>query len=102
MISAHREALISSKAGHPGPIIQIKDIFMIHSNLHELQRTYKLAVEKWIAAIKHEEALASVQHSVAKLDRWEQARFREDEIRAKMLEAKRAIRGALRKMLFGF
>jgi hypothetical protein len=41
------------------------------------------AVEEWIAAIKQEEALASVDHSVAEVDQWEQAHFREDEIRSK-------------------
>ena len=30
------------------------------------------AVEGWIAAIKQEEALASVDHSVADVDQWEQ------------------------------
>jgi energy-converting hydrogenase A subunit M len=75
---------------------------MTDSNLDQLQRAYKLAVEEWIAAIKHEEALASVHHSIAKLDRWEQAHFREDEIRSKVLVAKKQYEDALREMLFGF
>ena len=75
---------------------------MTDSNLDALQRAYKLAVEEWIAAIKHEEALASVHHSVAKLDRWERAHLREDEIRGKVLEAKKQYEEALREMQFGF
>jgi hypothetical protein len=31
---------------------------MTHPKLDPLQREYKAAVEEWIAAIKHEEALA--------------------------------------------
>ena len=75
---------------------------MTDLNLDELQRAYKLAVEEWIAAIKQEEALASVHHSVAKLDRWEQAHFMEDEIRSKVLGAKKQYEHALREMQFGF
>jgi NRPS condensation-like uncharacterized protein len=71
-------------------------------NLDQLQRAYKLTVEEWIAAIKQEEALASVHHSVAKLDKWEQAHFREDKIRSKVLETKKQYEDALREMQFGF
>ena len=71
-------------------------------NLDQLQRAYKLAVEEWIAAIKHEEALASVGHSVAKLDKWEEAHFREDKIRSKVQEAKKQYEDALREMFYGF
>ena len=75
---------------------------MPRSNLDRLQRAYKSAVEKWIAAIKREEALASVGHSVAKLDRWEQAHLKEDEIRSKVMAAKKRYEDALREMDFGF
>ena len=47
-----------------------------HSNLDELQAAYKAAVENWISAIRKEEALASVNHSVAEVDLWENAGFR--------------------------
>jgi hypothetical protein len=36
--------------------------------LDQLRGAYKAAVEEWIAAIKQEEALASVDHSVAEVD----------------------------------
>jgi hypothetical protein len=57
--------------------------------LDPLQNAYKAAVEEWIAAIRQEEALASVDHSVAEVDQWEQAHFREDEIRRKVKAAKK-------------
>jgi hypothetical protein len=70
--------------------------------LDQLQTAYKAAVEEWIAAIKQEEALASVNHSVAEVDQWEQAHFREDEIRSKVKAAKRQYESALRETFFGF
>jgi hypothetical protein len=70
--------------------------------LDRLQMLYKAAVEEWIAAIKQEEALASVDHSVAAVDQWEQAHFREDEIRSKVKAAKRQYESALREKFFGF
>jgi len=53
-----------------------------HPELDELQAEYKNAVEAWIAAIRKEEALASVAHDVAEVDKWEQAHFEEDEMRS--------------------
>ena len=47
-----------------------------HPELDELQANYKNAVEAWIAAIRKEEELASCNHSIAELDKWEQARRR--------------------------
>jgi energy-converting hydrogenase A subunit M len=72
------------------------------SDLDELRSAYKAAVEAWIAAIKQEEALASVDHSVAEVDQWEQAHFREDDIRGKVKAAKKEYEAALREKFFGF
>ena len=46
-----------------------------HLDLDQMQAAYKVAVEEWIAAIKQEEALASVNHTVAEVDKWEDANF---------------------------
>ena len=72
------------------------------SKLDEMQNAYKAAVEKWIAAIREEEALASVNHSVAEVDKWEAAHFKEDEIRRQVKVAKRDYEDALRQKFFGF
>ena len=72
------------------------------SELDKMQTVYKAAVDEWIAAIKQEEALASVNHSVAEVDKWEQAHFREDEIRSKVKSAKKQYEDALREKFFGF
>ena len=72
------------------------------TKLDEMQNAYKTAVEKWIAAIREEEALASVNHSVAEVDKWEGAHFKEDGIRKEVKAAKKAYEDALREKFFGF
>jgi hypothetical protein len=70
--------------------------------LDQMQAAYHAAVEEWIAAIKQEETLASVNHSVAEVDKWEAAHFAEDDIRSKVKAAKKKYEDALREKFFGF
>jgi len=72
------------------------------SELDQMQREYRAAVEEWIAAIRQEEALASVNHNVAEVDAWESAGFREEEARKKAKAAKNAYESALRQEFFDF
>ena len=72
------------------------------SELDAKQAAYKAAVEDWIAAIRVEEALASVAHDIAEIDRWEAAHFREDDIRARVKAAKKGYENALRLAHFDF
>ena len=72
------------------------------SELDKMQAEYKAAVEEWIAAIKVEEDLASVNHTIAEVDKWEGAHFKEDDIRRKVKDAKRRYEDALREKFFGF
>ncbi|HEY8128156.1 MAG TPA: hypothetical protein VIF39_05485 [Hyphomicrobium sp.] len=72
------------------------------SELDQLQSAYKAVVEQWIAAIKREEALASVTHNVAEVDKWEEAHFAEDDIRSKVKAAKKDYEDALRRKFFNF
>ena len=51
--------------------------------LDQLQADYKRAVDEWVTAIRAEEALALLDHSVAKLDQWEGAHFREHKLHRK-------------------
>ena len=73
-----------------------------HPDLDELQLAYKTAVEAWIGAIRKEEDLASVNHDVADVDKWEEAHFAEDELRSNVKEAKAKYEDALREKFFGF
>jgi hypothetical protein len=43
------------------------------AELDRLQNAYKVAVDTWIIAIRAEEQLASVHHTVAQVDTWENA-----------------------------
>ena len=72
------------------------------TELDQLQGAYKAAVEEWIKAIRDEETLASVNHSVAEVDQWEAAHFREEELRNAAKAAKKQYEDALRKKFFDF
>jgi hypothetical protein len=71
-------------------------------DLDQMQSAYKAAVEKWVTAIREEEALASVNHDVADVDKWEMAHFHEEGARNKAKAAKRDYEAALRLKFFGF
>ncbi len=72
------------------------------THLDELQHAYKAAVEEWIQRLREEEDLASQNHSLAEVDRWEAAHFREEEFRLKAKKAKADYEEALRKEFFHF
>jgi hypothetical protein len=72
------------------------------AELDQMQKLYKAAVEDWIAAIRQEEALASVNHDVADVDKWEAAHSREEDLRNKLLAAKKRYEDDLREEFFGF
>ena len=72
-----------------------------HPELDELQTAYKAAVESWISAIRNEEALVSGNHTMAEIDRWEQAHLDEDELRNVVKAAKAQYEDALRAKFFG-
>jgi hypothetical protein len=65
------------------------------------RKSYRAAIEEW-AAIRAEEALASVDHEVAEVNKWEAAHFKEDGLRSKVLAAKKQYQDALREKFFGF
>ena len=75
----------------------------LQQELDQLQADYKKAVDDWVAAIREEEALASMsEHSVADLDKWEQAHFREDKLQREVTYRKRLYEDALRREFYGF
>ena len=72
------------------------------SDLDAMQRAYRAALDKWVEAIRAEEALVMTYHSVAEVDKWEAAHFHEDALRAKAKAAKKSYEDALREKLFHF
>lgn len=73
-----------------------------HPELDAMQHAYKVAIEKWIGAIRKEEELASVAHSLAQVDRWEAAHDDEEAARDKVKDAKLEYEAALREKFFNF
>jgi hypothetical protein len=72
------------------------------TELDRVQGLYKAAVEEWIGAIKQEETLASADHTVAEIDQWEAAHFKEEDARNKAKAAKKHYEDALRRKFFNF
>jgi hypothetical protein len=71
------------------------------TELDRLQIAYKAAVDSWVTAIRAEEALASVNHTVAQVDLWENAHFLAEDARSAAEAAKTAYEAALRSRFFG-
>ena len=70
--------------------------------LDALQLAYKQAVDVWVKAIRAEEALASVAHNIAEIDKWEAAGFHEEDLRNEVKAAKAGYEDALRRVNFDF
>jgi hypothetical protein len=74
---------------------------MTKAELSELRLAYKKAVDDWVLVIRAEEALATTDHSMTAMERWDEARFKEDDARAKATEARDAYKDALRDVNYG-
>jgi hypothetical protein len=74
----------------------------LQQELDQLQAAYKAAVDEWVNAIREEEALASGNHNVAELDKWEAAHFRENRKQREVIYKKKLYEDALRREFFGF
>jgi len=66
-----------------------------------LRQTYKTAVDAWVAAIREEEALATPDHSIVAMEKWDDAGFKEQDAQKKALAAKEALQSALREFNYG-
>lgn len=74
---------------------------MTKAELSELRLAYKKAVDDWVLAIRAEEALATTDHSMIAMERWDEAHFKEDDARARATEARDAYKDALRDVNYG-
>jgi hypothetical protein len=75
---------------------------MENSELDTLRFAYKAAVERWIAAIRLEENLATPDHSMVAVEDWEKADFAEEESRTIAKASRKEYQEALREVLFNF
>ena len=75
---------------------------MSNEDLDQLRVDYKNAVDKWVDAIRAEEALATPDHSETAMERWDDARFREQDAHNKATAARDAYKDGLRRINYGF
>jgi hypothetical protein len=74
---------------------------MSEADLDQLRLAYKEAVNKWVDAIRAEEALATPDHSMSAIERWDDAHFIEHDAHTQAAEAREAYKSALREANYG-
>jgi hypothetical protein len=74
---------------------------MDQPNLDQLRLLYKKATDEWVDAIRAEEALATPDHSIVAMEKWDEAHFREQDAHTKYAEALEAYKDGLRKVNYG-
>jgi hypothetical protein len=74
---------------------------MSNAELDQLRVAYKKAVDEWVAAIRAEEDLATPDHSMIAMEKWDAAHFTEHDAHGKVTEAREAYKDALRRANYG-
>jgi len=74
---------------------------MSNENLDELQRVYKQAVDRWVEAIRAEEALANSNHSETAMEKWDLADFAVQDAEKQAHEAREQYKEGLRQLHYG-
>lgn len=68
----------------------------------KLQSEYKSATDRWIDAIRFEESLATPDHSITQMEKWDDADFRVQDAEKAARAARDAYKDALRQKNYGF
>ena len=66
-----------------------------------LRDTYKKAVDAWVVTIRAEEALATPDHSMTAMEKWDDAHFTEQDAQKAAKDARDAYKDALRTVNYG-
>lgn len=74
---------------------------MDNPELDQLRTIYKRAVDDWVNTIRDEEALATEDHSMVAMEKWDDAHFREQDAAAKATQARNSYKDELRKVNYG-
>jgi hypothetical protein len=69
--------------------------------LDNLRNSYKKAVDAWVDAIRAEEALATPDHSMTAMEKWDDAHFTEQDAQNGAVTARDAYKDALRSVNYG-
>ncbi len=75
---------------------------MVDTNFDQLLSDYRRAVDAWVTAIKAEEALATDDHSMVEMEKWDAAGFVAHDTEATAKKARDRYKNALRKKNYGF
>lgn len=75
---------------------------MDNSGFDQLLENYRQAVDGWVNAVRAEESLATQDHSIVQMERWDDADFKVQEAEKAAREARDAYKDALRKKNYGF
>lgn len=70
-------------------------------DLDQLRASYKAAIDEWVSAIRAEEALATPDHSMIAMEKWDDAHFREEDAHKKADQARDAYKDGLRLANYG-
>jgi hypothetical protein len=71
---------------------------MEKASLDQLRLDYKQAVDAWVDTIRSEEALATPDHSMTAMEKWDDAHFAEQDAQRKAAEAREAYKNGLRSV----
>jgi hypothetical protein len=75
---------------------------MENLDFDQLLRTYKQAIDAWVTAIHAEEALATDDHSMVAMERWDTAGLNVHDAELTAKKARDLYKNALRKRNYGF
>lgn len=71
------------------------------TDLDQLRSEYQAAADEWVAAIRSEEALATPDHSMTAMEKWDDAHFNEQDAQERATKAREAYKDALRAVNYG-
>jgi hypothetical protein len=75
---------------------------MDNVDFDQLQSKYKQTVDEWVAAIETEEALATPDHSMVEMERWDTAGLKLHDAELAAKKARDEYKNALRQKNYGF
>jgi hypothetical protein len=75
---------------------------MENAELDQLRLKYRAAVDRWVTAIRAEEDLSKIDHSMVADEAWDQANFAEEDARNAAKAARQEYSDALRQVLYNF
>ncbi len=75
---------------------------MDNLDFDHLLSSYRQAVNRWVDAIRAEESLATADHSMVQMEKWDDAGFKLHDAELAAKKARDAYKNALRKKNYGF